>query len=168
MNSQWTDQDVATLKRLFHDGFSAAGIGKAVNRTRNAVIGKLYRLKLSYREGFTSSKDKKASKPIKTNSPRRPLVIPVFKAEAAAKAPLPVKIDPVQSLHIPFAETGKFQCLWIDDDTYGASATCCGNRIPGTPGRPYCEFHRHLSKGVGTLGERTALRVLKSAIMAEA
>ncbi|HOO50302.1 MAG TPA: GcrA family cell cycle regulator, partial [Alphaproteobacteria bacterium] len=46
----WTDERVAILKRLWGEGKTAAEIAKLIGGvTRNAVIGKAHRLKLSGR-----------------------------------------------------------------------------------------------------------------------
>lgn len=47
----WTDERIALLKKLWGEGKSAAEIAKALGGglTRNAVIGKAHRLKLSNR-----------------------------------------------------------------------------------------------------------------------
>lgn len=44
-NTFWTEQRIATLQTLWADGFSARRIGRELGCTRNAVIGKLHRLK---------------------------------------------------------------------------------------------------------------------------
>lgn len=44
--SSWTDQRVEQLKMLWADGLSASQIAKQLGITRNAVIGKVHRLKL--------------------------------------------------------------------------------------------------------------------------
>lgn len=47
----WTEDRVATLRRLWADGLSASQIARELGSgvTRNAVIGKLHRLGLSKR-----------------------------------------------------------------------------------------------------------------------
>ncbi len=49
--SSWSHEDTELLKRLWAEGFSASQIGKRLAGafTRNAVIGKAYRLKLASR-----------------------------------------------------------------------------------------------------------------------
>lgn len=51
----WTENDIATLKRLHAAGLSSSKIARAIGRglTRNAVIGKAYRLGLSTPKGAT-------------------------------------------------------------------------------------------------------------------
>lgn len=45
----WTEQDVTEATRLWRDGLSARLIGKALNRTKNSIVGKVKRLGLTGR-----------------------------------------------------------------------------------------------------------------------
>lgn len=47
----WPEDAVRVLVRLWMDGDSAGQIGKAMGKTRNAVIGKVHRLGLTRSEG---------------------------------------------------------------------------------------------------------------------
>ena len=49
-NSSWTVERVETLTKLWNEGFYASEIGKVLGITRNAVIGKANRLKLTARD----------------------------------------------------------------------------------------------------------------------
>jgi len=73
----WTDERVATLKKLWMEGLSASQIAGELGEgvTRNAVIGKVHRLKLSGRAKPAASAPR-ARKPRTTSAapstPRRP------------------------------------------------------------------------------------------------
>ena len=45
-NSDWSDDKIAKLRRLWDEGLPAAEIGRRLGTTRNAVIGKAWRLEL--------------------------------------------------------------------------------------------------------------------------
>jgi len=45
----WTDEQVGILRRLWGDGYSASLIGLQIGCTRNAVLGKVFRLGLEKR-----------------------------------------------------------------------------------------------------------------------
>ena len=45
----WTDEQIGTLTRLWADGYSASLIGARIGYTRNAVLGKVFRLGLEKR-----------------------------------------------------------------------------------------------------------------------
>ena len=46
MTSPWTDERVERLTELWNDGRTASQIGRALDVSRNAVIGKAHRLEL--------------------------------------------------------------------------------------------------------------------------
>jgi GcrA cell cycle regulator len=67
----WTDERVETLKRLWMEGFSASQIAGELGNgiTRNAVIGKVHRLKLSARAKPASAAPR--TRPAPRPAPRR-------------------------------------------------------------------------------------------------
>jgi GcrA cell cycle regulator len=50
-NSPWSDQAVADLTRLWAEGLSCKEVGEQLGFTRNAIVGKIQRLKLPTPEG---------------------------------------------------------------------------------------------------------------------
>jgi hypothetical protein len=46
MSNTWTDERIATLTKMWAEGYSATRIALALELTRNSVIGKIIRLKL--------------------------------------------------------------------------------------------------------------------------
>ncbi len=69
----WNDERISQLKQLWEQGLSASSIGRVLGVTKNAVVGKAHRLKLSSRP----SPIRKSSKP------------PVRRATALARPTLP-------------------------------------------------------------------------------
>ena len=68
----WTDERVETLKKLWLDGLSASQIAKQLGGvTRNAVIGKVHRLKLSGRAKPASAAAPRARTTPRSSGPRR-------------------------------------------------------------------------------------------------
>src|SRR5690606_37044388 len=67
----WTDERVETLKKLWMEGLSASQIAGELGEgvTRNAVIGKVHRLKLSARAKPTNSTPR--ARPAARPAPRR-------------------------------------------------------------------------------------------------
>lgn len=61
----WTDQTVATLRLLWSEGHSTAEIGRRMDTTKNAIVGKAHRLDLPARPS-----------PIRAASPHRCKVAP--------------------------------------------------------------------------------------------
>ena len=97
----WTDERVELLKKLWSDGLSASQIAAQLGGvSRNAVIGKVHRLKLSGR-GKTTKTTPRTKKPAETvvnPTPQAPRatrttpVQPVAAAVAAAAKPQPSSI----------------------------------------------------------------------------
>ena len=68
MESGWTESQVKILIEMVTLGNTAREIGDKIGKTRNAVIGKINRLKLPFRPKKDPTK-KKASLPIKASMP---------------------------------------------------------------------------------------------------
>lgn len=86
---EWTEEVVAQLRKWWAEGLSTAEIGRKLNMTKNAVVGKAHRLKLPPRPSpikrgkkkTTEATAKAAPKATKAKKPA------VAKEEKAAKAP---------------------------------------------------------------------------------
>ena len=121
----WTEERVAELRRLWDTGKSASEIGKILGVSKNSVVGKAHRLKLTarpspIRRGGTSKPKKKTiPTPIKAHveiAPRREPVAP------------------------PRRYNGKGpKCLWPIGDPGDSDFHFCGDA--SHPGKPYCPFH---------------------------
>lgn len=130
----WTDQRVDRLKTLWKDGLSASQVAKALGGvTRNAVIGKLHRLKLTGSRPTTprlrrpsSSRSARAAVRL-----RRPRLAPVA-------APVVVAAPEGPGLFRSFAEHKPRCCKWPIGDPLGADFSLCGRP---TDGGPYCAGH---------------------------
>ncbi len=77
-NTVWTDERTKTLKRLWADGWSASQIARHLDcgMTRNAVIGKVHRLKLPTRKlvhwkGSSRGESRVRDKTVNTGRPKR-------------------------------------------------------------------------------------------------
>ena len=118
----WTDELVQKLLTMRRDGFSASLIAREFGISRNAVIGKMHRVKnrnslgIEYVTGNSMQKIK---------LPPRSFV----------KPPKPVGAvgNPV-----PFIRTGSQHCRFIVSDD-GDPAMVCGNQKLN--GSSYCEGH---------------------------
>ena len=123
----WSDDRVEVLKKLWGEGKTAAEIAKELGEgvTRNAVIGKAHRLKLSSRVSPIQQNAKK----IKANSepsmaPRRP----------AKKVPIYL------GKQLKMEELRDRMCRWPNGDPQNSEEfSFCGcNTVEGLP---YCENH---------------------------
>lgn len=130
VSMSWTDERVALLKKLWGEGKTAAEIAKELGGvTRNAVIGKAHRLKLSNRVS-----------PIQQNKKAV-----VKQASSEDKKPAPRKRQPVtiapaaNSKKISLAELKEKMCRWPIGDPQEEDFHFCGG--VSVPGLPYCEDH---------------------------
>ncbi len=132
----WTDERVALLKRLWCEGKTAAEIAKELgNVSRNAVIGKAHRLKLSNRVS-----------PIQQN--KKP-VAPVTRPQAA---PTEVRIQKIAAQDnrkgVPLMDLKASECRWPLGDPRDQAFGFCGCR--SIPGLPYCGEHAKLAYQAAT------------------
>lgn len=85
----WTDERIATLKKMWEGGSTASQIAEELGGvSRNAVIGKAHRLGLKSRPSPVKTGDKKAAPKAK------PAAKPVAKKPTAAAAPRPAAPKP--------------------------------------------------------------------------
>lgn len=166
----WTDERVDQLRRLWQDGWSCSRIAESLGGvSRNAVIGKVHRLKLAKRRTHVvraAGRPRKVSLPPavrkrhRINPPPRmprqvePSIAPEpFEFTASAWQPLPGSA-PVAMEHM----TG---CKWCVSDPFaprGEPSLFCN--LPAD-GSPYCPEHKARSAGRGTRGEQSAVRAAR-------
>ncbi len=158
----WTEERVDVLKKLWMEGLSASQIAAELGEgvTRNAVIGKVHRLKLSGRAKPANSTQRtrsvnrtsrrRASPSGGGGVKRRIIATPVVGATALKPVEIEeeeVRVAPNQAteLFIPVAERigllglSEKTCKWPIGDPLLPDFHFCG-RGPGEGG-PYCEFH---------------------------
>jgi GcrA cell cycle regulator len=123
----WTDERVALLKRLWGEGKTAAEIASELGGiTRNAVIGKAHRLKLSNRVS-----------PIQQNKkPTAPVAKPVVMVEKKIRQTLEQDNN---RTGISMLELGNQMCRWPFGDPREEKFSFCGDGC--VPGLPYCDRH---------------------------
>ena len=159
----WTDERVELLKRLWMEGLSASQIAGELGDgvTRNAVIGKVHRLKLSGRAKPASSAPR-VRKPRAVSARRmssgssmlgrRQMLgsAPMIGATALAISPeeeqeLELLTEREAEIYIPPEERvsllglNEHTCKWPIGDPMSEDFYFCGRHADD--GRPYCEFH---------------------------
>ncbi len=123
----WTDDRVELLTKLWTEGQTAAEIAKTLGGvTRNAVIGKAHRLKLSNRVS-----------PIQQNKKPAPVSVAPKPEKKKAKPVLPV--EPVNKDGIQLMDLGANMCRWPYGDPREENFGFCGGA--SIAGLPYCEEH---------------------------
>jgi GcrA cell cycle regulator len=141
--SIWTAERIALLKSRFEAGLSCRQIADDIGVSRNAVIGKLSRLRLTRKE--TDKETGEAPRPSRKPAPKlqQRMLEEVYAAPpAAADAPIDI------GRHCSLFELSEQKCRW-PISTPGAEDFCfCGN----TPveGLPYCPGHTRLAYRPGS------------------
>ena len=140
----WTDEAVEELKRMWDRGMTTGQIAKALNVTKNSIIGKVHRLCLTARPSpikkvpaKTEAKavhSEKTSKPSKAESK-------VTDVSTSQDAPVvtekPVIID--EETNIPLVKLDNHTCRWPIGDPRDDAFCFCGKRVK--TGQTYCEEH---------------------------
>ncbi|PZP56146.1 MAG: gcrA cell cycle regulator family protein [Micavibrio aeruginosavorus] len=149
----WTDERVLQLKQLWGEGKTAAEIAKMLGGiTRNAVIGKAHRLKLSGRVSpvqATSSRVEAAlGKP--SNDQRAPKITI---RERVVSAPIQPSIreENIPIKGIQLTELRESTCRWPIGDPKQEGFKFCG--CNAHPGMTYCDNHTRLAFQVSTRGK---------------
>ncbi len=135
----WTDERVTLLKKLWSDGRTAAEIARVLGSgfTRNAVIGKAHRLKLSSRLSPVSSVPKvKAANTQKMMRPR---------ARVEQAAPVQINIKGVKMIDLK-----ERMCRWPIGDPQDPDFKFCG--CNAASGFPYCPDHARMAFQAGKRG----------------
>lgn len=152
----WTDERVTLLKRLWVEGKTAAEIAKLIGGgvTRNAVIGKAHRLKLSGRispiqenaRGDGATPQRAVSTPRKV---QKQAVARVSNREIIAPVQLP-KVEENYCFGEGFSlvDLKERMCRWPIGDPQEPGFKFCGG--PSVEGVPYCNHHARLAYQTNT------------------
>jgi GcrA cell cycle regulator len=130
----WTDERIATLKKMWEGGSTASQIAEELGGvSRNAVIGKAHRLGLKSRPSPVKANEKKAASP----------------APAAAKKPAPARVPAeTKAAPRPVAEQAAKPASAAPsqaETNSGASASTPSQPIPG----PSADLPKIVSVGPG-------------------
>lgn len=96
----WTDDEIATLTRMQEAGSTAAVIAAQLKTTRNAILGKLFRL------GF--SRPRPEGRTIRRRGPDRPFAREEFRKPRTHAAPAP-KIEAARYMLTGPTRMGRIQ-----------------------------------------------------------
>jgi len=156
----WTDERVELLRKLWAEGLSASQIAAQLGGvSRNAVIGKVHRLKLSSRGRAAPAQTRqkkakpsapKAAKP--ASAPPRPVPQSIgatalkldYDPEPAPR-PAPRNDDVVVpiSRRLKLFELNDRTCKWPNGDPLNEDFHFCGNASKESG--PYCAYHARLA-----------------------
>jgi GcrA cell cycle regulator len=154
--SDWSDEDMETLKRMTVEGHSASEIGSTLGRTRNAIVGKWYRAGISVpkktptgrRRGRKITGPAQPRPPLPKRAPRvrpkAPRGLPRWKPKASSPPPpngeVVILLPP---LNVELKDLPSNGCTWPMND--GGPFLYCGRDREGD--RSYCPGHRSRLRG---------------------
>ncbi|CAK7192312.1 hypothetical protein COMNV_00505 [Commensalibacter sp. Nvir] len=156
---EWNEKAVARLRELWLQGLSTAEIGRHLNVTKNAVVGKVHRLGLEGRpspirkprvknskeEADLKQNSKPSEKEIKPSKTGQDQYIKQARSEKKndLKNRLTDKIKKPKIEFVAIEETPKkrpyTECCWPIGDPGTKGFHFCG--APAIPGKPYCLEH---------------------------
>lgn len=158
----WTEQQIETLKRMWGNGYSANDIAKNLGGgvTRNAVIGKAHRLKLSAGAAAARSSVEPPSKAkgvvmtkiTKVSAKRRTMLrsLPSVQAPEATPRTSVIRepmLRPIETARrsegIPVTKAGERHCRWPIGDPRSPDFRFCG--CDTHEGLPYCAHHARVA-----------------------
>jgi GcrA cell cycle regulator len=159
----WTDDRVAVLTKMWGEGKTAAEIAKTLGGvTRNAVIGKAHRLKLSNRASPIPQPKKAANANASAANPakveKKRFTAKPQKDEhdhiAVVKAPETKKEIPAGG-RVAMVDLSPRQCRWPSGDPREDDFSFCGEE--SVQGLPYCLDHCQVAYQTATRN-----RIMKS------
>jgi GcrA cell cycle regulator len=158
----WTDERVELLRKLWSEGLSASQIAAQLGGvSRNAVIGKVHRLKLSSRGRATAAPThkKKANPSTGASKGSRPASAHRHVTASIGATALQVQFDaepvarhhlrPVENVVVPISrrlklvELSERTCKWPNGDPLAEDFSFCGN--DSKEGGPYCNYHSRVA-----------------------
>lgn len=144
--ARWTKEQDRVLRQLASDGFSGGLIAPKVKKTRNAVVGRAFRLGLQLRGEFRVTPSGPRRKPRKrsvTLATLRECEMPTGETGVGIGHQTPFEKQP----SILTVRTG--QCkfpMWPDKGPIPGDARLCGSKTKD--GSPYCKKHSDICYGV--------------------
>lgn len=144
----WTDEAVEELKKMWDRGMTTGQIAKALNVTKNSIIGKVHRLCLTARpspikkvSGKETPKVSSTSKASQPNKEKEPKSVAVKKEKAPVETVEPAKpvVATPEETNIPLVKLDNHTCRWPLGDPRDDDFCFCGKRVKA--GQTYCEEH---------------------------
>lgn len=141
----WSASEIALL-RIDWPHYSAGMIAKRLGRSRNAVVGKVHRLRrdgVEFRVVQIKHRVLPQPKPIARQPKQKPNLMPPPKTQATIQCPC----------HL--VELGPLNCKWPYGDPMVEGFYFCGAVVHD--GAPYCRDHRRLAYQVNHARSRSSI-----------
>ncbi len=129
----WTEEVIGRLRSLWAEGHSTAEIGRRLNISKNAVVGKAHRLNLPPRPSPIRRNGTGAVRPAAPRRVQGP-TLPPLSASTAAPVSVLRAITPV-----PKHTMRATPCCWPIGEPGTSNFHFCNDG--SVPGKPYCEGH---------------------------
>ncbi len=159
----WTDERVELLKKLWSEGLSASQIAAQLGSvTRNAVIGKVHRLKLSSRGRSTAGvtrqkKTVQVASSVKTATRTATVTRSVttsiganaLQAQFDSEPMVRYQVRPTENVVVPISrrlqlvQLSERTCKWPNGDPMSEDFSFCGN--DSADAGPYCGYHAKIA-----------------------
>ena len=132
---EWTDETILRLRTLWSEGLSTAEIGRRLNISKNAVVGKAHRLNLPARPSpirrTIGAATPRQTPPKRAQGP----TLPPLSASISAPVPVLRAIIPSTKLQQPRV----IPCCWPIGEPGRPSFHFCN--AAAIASKPYCEEH---------------------------
>lgn len=141
MAIEWTPARISTLIALWTEGVSTIEIGRRLDVTKNAVVGKVHRLGLPKRVSPIGSKPRER-KPVavQVEAPERKPEAVKTAVELARKPRPAAASEPVPEANpVSMEKLGGGMCSWPEGEPGKEDFHFCG--APVLEGKPYCLSH---------------------------
>lgn len=145
----WTDEAVEDLRKMWDKGMTTGQIAKALNVTKNSIIGKVHRLCLTARPSpIKKAPGKEVSKAPSAEKPAKRVKVAESKPVVKEASPTEVKevVKPAsvpEETNIPLVKLDNHTCRWPLGDPRDEDFCFCGKRVK--TGQTYCEEHANIA-----------------------
>lgn len=138
----WTDEAVEELKRMWDRGMTTGQIAKALNVTKNSIIGKVHRLCLTARpspikKSSAPKTDKKTVVAGKTTKNEKNTATAASKQACSPSSSAAAPLN--EETNIPLVKLDNHTCRWPLGDPRDDDFCFCGKHVK--TGQTYCEEH---------------------------
>jgi GcrA cell cycle regulator len=148
----WDDNSTRELRDLWAQGFTAAEIGRRLQRPKNSIVGKVHRLDLESRPSPIKGRRVTQGPPPPPSIPRiaRPTLPPLPSYEPPPVVEAPVLVDRPRVAAPPPPPPAPLQfrprsqpCCWPIGHPKDKAFRFCLDPAPGS--KPYCDEHAKLA-----------------------
>lgn len=137
---EWSEDAITQLRALWTEGHSTAEIGRRMGITKNAVVGKAHRLKLSARPSPIRHDHQNDGR---RRTPRAAVAAPTAAtATVVDQAPVPPRRPALRA--VAASANGRISpCCWPIGEPGTRDFRFCDDAT--LPNKPYCEPHAQLA-----------------------